>query len=419
MNMIGINGRPQVKNLLDILTEWLEFRADTVRKKLNFRLDKIVSRLHLLDGFLIAFLNIDEVIRIIRASDKPKKDLIKAFSLTDIQATAILEIRLRQLAKLEEIKITAEKKELESQKKRLKKILGNEKTFKEYIKDEIKSDAKKYGDKRRSPIKKRKEAEKFSVTDIIDIAPVTIILSKNGWIRSAKGHEINPETVKFKSGDSFMAYLRTKSDKPIIFLDNTGRSYMLFSHSLPSARGNGEPLTGHLSIQPNAFIKFMLSGETQNHFLVGSDSGYGFIIKFSDFLTHFKNGKTVIHLKTDHQLLHPDKVVDLASDTIAAVTTAGRLLIFTLDQLPNLKKGQGNKIISIPGKKMSRINPEKLKFLKILPFNSNLVIHSGKHFLKLTPGNQKDYTGMRGHRGKKLPRGYQNVDKMEVLPIGS
>jgi len=376
-----------------------------------------VSRLHLLDGFLIAFLNIDEVIRIIRASDKPKKDLIKAFSLTDIQATAILEIRLRQLAKLEEINITAEKKELESQKKRLKKILGNEETFKEYIKDEIRSDAKKYGDKRRSPIKKRKEAERFSVTDIIDIAPVTIILSKNGWIRSAKGHEINPEIVKFKSGDSFMDYLRTKSDKPIIFLDNTGRSYMLFSHSLPSARGNGEPLTGHLSIQPNAHIKFMLSGENQNHFLVGSDSGYGFIIKFSDFLTHFKNGKAVINLKTGHQLLHPDKVVDLRNDTIAAITTAGRLLIFTLDQLPNLKKGQGNKIISIPGKKMSPTNSDKLKFLKILPLNSNLVIHSGRHFLKLTPGNQKDYMGKRGHRGRKLPRGYQNVDSVEILQI--
>lgn len=417
MNMIGINGRPQVKNLLDILREWLEFRADTVKRKLNFRLDKIVSRLHLLDGLLIAFLNIDEVIKIIRASDTPKKDLINAFSLTDIQATAILEIRLRQLARLEEIKIKAEKKDLESQKKRLKKILGNEKIFKEYIKDEIRSDAKKYGDKRRSPIKKRKEAEKFSVTDIIDIEPVTIILSKNGWIRSAKGHEINPETVKFKSGDSFMDYLRTKNDKPIIFLDNTGRSYMLFSHSLPSARGNGEPLTGHLSIQPNAHIQFMLSGENQTHFLVASDSGYGFIIKFSDFSTHFKNGKTIINLKTNHQLLPPDRVVDLTSDAIAAVTTAGRLLIFSLDQLPNLRKGQGNKIISFPGKKLSPGNSEKLKFLKILPLNSNLVIHSGRHFLKLNPGNQKDYAGMRGYRGRKLPRGYQNVDTVEILPI--
>ena len=419
MNMIGINGRPQVKNLLDILKEWLEFRANTVRKKLNFRLENILNRLHILEGFLIVFLNIDEVIKIIRASDKPKKDLIKAFSLTELQAAAILEIRLRQLARLEEIKIKSELKDLKSQKKHLEKILGNEKAFKEYIKDEIRSDAKKYGDKRRSPIKKRKEAEKFSITDVMDITPVTIILSKNGWIRSAKGHEINPEAVKFKSGDSFMDYLRTKSDKPIIFLDNTGRSYMLFSHSLPSARGNGEPLTGHLSIQPNAHIKFMLSGESENHYLVGSDGGYGFIIKFSDFLTNFKNGKAVITLKTNHQLLHPDKVVDIRTDTIAAITSSGRLLIFTLDQLPNLKKGQGNKIISIPKKTLRSTNPEKLKFLKILPLNSNLVIHSGKHFLKLGPGNQKDFKGMRGHRGKKLPRGYQNVDKVEIVPIES
>ncbi|WP_413837553.1 DNA topoisomerase IV subunit A, partial [Desulfobacula sp.] len=233
MNMIGINGRPQVKNLVEILTEWLEYRAETVRKKLNFKLEKILKRLHILEGFLIAFLNMDEVIKIIRRSDHPKKDLIKAFSITELQATAILEIRLRQLAKLEEIKIKSEQKDLNSQKKELERILGKEKAFKKYIKEEIKSDAKKYGDKRRSPIKKRKEAEKFSVTDVMDIQPVTIILSKNGWIRSAKGHDINPEAVKFKSGDSLLGHLRTKSDKPIIFLDNTGRSYMLFSHTLP------------------------------------------------------------------------------------------------------------------------------------------------------------------------------------------
>ncbi|NOX35837.1 MAG: DNA topoisomerase IV subunit A [Deltaproteobacteria bacterium] len=419
MNMIGINGRPQVKNLLDILTEWLEFRADTVRKKIKFRLEKILNRLHILEGLLTAFLNIDEVIKIIRKSDHPKKDLIKAFSLTDLQAAAILEIRLRQLARLEEIKIKSESKDLEFQRKNLEKILGCEKTFKEYIKDEIKTDAKKYGDKRRSPIKKRKEAEKFSAADVMDIEPVTVILSKNGWIRSAKGHEINPETVKFKSGDSLLGYLRTKSDKPIIFLDNTGRSYMLYSHTLPSARGNGEPLTGHLSIKPNAAIKFMLSGENDFHYLVGSDIGYGFIIKFSDFLTNFKNGKAVISLKENHQLLDPQIVVDLEKDNIAAVTSKGRLLIFSLKQLPNLKKGVGNKIISIPKKELNSTDPERLKFLKILPFNSNLVIHAGRHFLKLSPGNQKDYTGTRGHRGKKLPRGYQNVDQVKIVPVES
>ena len=417
MNMIGINGRPQVKNLLEILTEWLEFRADTVRKKLNFRLEKILKRLHILEGFLIAFLNMDEVIKIIRRSDHPKKDLIKAFSITELQATAILEIRLRQLAKLEEIKIRSEQKELNSQRKNLEKILGKEKTFKEYIKEEIKSDAKKYGDKRRSPIKKRKEAEKFSVTDVMDIQPVTIILSKNGWVRSAKGHDINPETVKFKSGDSLLWHLRIKSDKPIIFLDNTGRSYMLFSHALPSARSNGEPLTGHLSIGPNSHIKFMLSAENNNHFLMGSDNGYGFIIRFDDFLTNYKNGKAVVNLKENHELLNPEAVIDLERDSIAAVTSKGRLLIFKLRQLPNLKKGQGNKIISIPKKELKSSTPETLSFLKILPLNANLFIYSGRHYLKLSPGNQKDYTGMRGHRGKKLPRGYQNVDRVEIVPI--
>jgi len=417
MNMIGINGRPQVKNLLEVLTEWLEYRAETVRKKLNFQLEKILDRLHILEGFLIAFLNMDEVIKIIRRSDHPKKDLLKAFPLSELQAIAILEIRLRQLARLEEIKIQAEQKDLNSQRKNLEKILGNEKTFKEYIKEEINSDAKEHGDKRRSPIKKRKEAEKFSVTDVMDIEPVTIILSKNGWIRSAKGHEINPESVKFKSGDSLLGHLRTRSDKPIIFLDNTGRSYMLFSHTLPSARSNGEPLTGHLSIQPNAHIKFMLSAENNNHFLMGSDNGYGFIVKFDDFLTNYKNGKAIVTLKENHELLNPEAVIDLEKDSIAAITSKGRLLIFKLRQLPNLKKGKGNKIISIPKKELKSTTPEILSFLKILPLNANLLIYSGRHFLKLSPGNQKDYIGMRGHRGKKLPRGYQNVDRVEIVPI--
>ncbi len=417
MNMIGINGRPQVKNLLHVLTEWLEFRADTVRRKLNFRLEKILKRLHILEGFLIAYLNIDEVIKIIRNSDHPKKDLIKAFKLSEIQATAILEIRLRQLARLEEIKIQSELNDLKSQREKLDKILGNEIDFNNYIKEQILSDAKKHGNKRRSPIKQRKEAEKFSVTDVMDIEPVTVILSQNGWIRSAKGHDINPDTVKFKSGDSLMGHLRTRSDKSIVFLDNTGRSYTMLSHALPSARGNGEPLTGHLALQPNASIQFMLCGEMTQHYLMSSDSGYGFIIQFADFLTNFKNGKAVIKLKNDHQLLSPQSISNLEQDSIAAITNKGRLLIFTLDQLPCLKKGIGNKIISIPKKESQSPDPEKLKFLKILPTQSDLVIHSGKHFFKLTPGNQSDYTGKRGHRGKKLPRGYQNVDQIEVIPV--
>jgi len=419
MNMIGINGRPEVKNLLTLLLEWLEFRTDTVKKKLRFRLDKILARLHILQGFQIAFLNIDEVIQIIRNSDHPKKELIKAFKLSEIQATAILEIRLRQLARLEEIKILSEIKELEGQRKTIEKRLNSKKTFKAYMIDEIKLDAKKYGDKRRSPIKERQEAEAFSPMDILDIEPVTIILSQNGWVRSAKGHDIDPLKVKFKSGDGLMTFLRTKSDKPVVFLDNSGRSYMLFSHLLPSARGNGEPLTGHLSLQPDAAIKFMLSQENHDIFLVGSDNGCGFIINFADFLTNYKNGKAVISIKKGFNLLSPQKVSDLETDRVAAITSQGHLLIFPLNQLPKLKKGQGNKIITIPKKQLHSNDPEKLKSLKILPLNSNLVIHSGKHFLRLNPGNQTDYAGMRGYRGKKLPRGYQNVDRVEVIPMES
>lgn len=414
MNVIGINGKPKVKNLLQLLTEWLEFRAGTVRKKLKFRLCKIIDRLHILEGLLIAYLNIDEVIKIIRNSDHPKKDLIKAFDLTEIQAKAILEIRLRQLAKLEEIKIKGEQEELEAERSRLENILNKEQVFKDYIKDEIKSDSRKFGDARRSPIKHRKEAEKFSITDVIDVEPVTIILSEKGWIRSAKGHEINPEHAKFKSGDNLKCHLRARSDKPIVFLDSTGRSYNLYSHTLPSARSNGEPLTGHLSLAPNSHIEFMLTENGHTHLLMGSDSGYGFIIQYTDLLTQYKNGKAVVSLKDGFNILEPDPVVDLETDSIAAVTSKGRLLLFPLNQLPNLKKGLGNKIISIPKKELEAKIPERLKFLKILPLNSNLVIYSGKHFFRLTPGNQSDYTGTRGHRGKKLPRGYQNVSSVEI-----
>ncbi|MCG8616265.1 MAG: DNA topoisomerase IV subunit A [Desulfobacterales bacterium] len=417
MNMIGLDGRPKVKNLVEVLSEWLEFRRDTIRKKLEFRLDKVLNRLHILEGFKIAYLNIDEVIKIIRNSDAPKDDLMAAFDLTEIQAKAILEIRLRQLAKLEEIKIRSEMDELNQERESLEKVLNSADAFREFMIEEIKDDAKKYGDKRRSPIKERKEAEAFSVTDVLDIEPVTIILSDNGWIRSAKGHEFIPENAKFRSGDGLLCYLRTRSDKPIALIDNTGRSYTLFSHTLPSARGNGEPVTGHLTMAPDTTIRHMLSGEPEDLFLVGSDRGYGFVITFEDFLTNYKNGKAVISLKDDQLPLTPELVPDITSDNVLAITNKGRLLIFELSQLPRLKKGKGNKIIHIPAPAKDEKDPEKLKLLKILPLNSNLVIHAGKHFLRLSPGNQLDYTGMRGRRGKLLPRGYRNVDTIEVIPI--
>ena len=417
MNMIGLDGRPGVKSLAETLSEWLVFRQDTIRKKLTFRLDKVVSRLHILEGLKIAFLNLDEVIRIIRQADDPKAELMAAFGLTDIQAKAILEIRLRQLARLEEIKILEEMEELNREKAQLEKLLNSKKAFKAFMIQEIKEDAKVYGDKRRSPIKEREDAEAFSVTDVLEVEPVTIILSENGWIRSAKGHEINPENVKFRSGDSLLCHIRTRSDKPIALLDNTGRSYTLYSHTLPSARGNGEPVTGHLTLGPETFIMHMISGEEDQLYLMGSDSGYGFVLSFEDFLTNYKNGKALLSVTKAHLPLAPIPVQDIKTDRVLAVTNRGRLLIFGIDQLPRLKKGKGNKIIQIPKSEAKDPDGERLIILEILPLQTNIVIHSGRHFLRLGPGNQTDYEGMRGRRGRLLPRGYRNVDRLEFIPI--
>nr|WP_321399426.1 DNA topoisomerase IV subunit A [uncultured Desulfobacter sp.] len=416
MNMIGLDGRPGVKNLKEILNEWLEFRKATIERKFRFRLEKIVSRLHILEGFKTVYLNLDQVIEIIRAADDPAKELMETFSLSEIQVKAVLEIRLRQLARMEEIKITEEMDALSKEKAQLDKLLNSSKAFKSFMIKEIEDDAKNFGDKRRSPIKERKEAEAFSVTDVIDVEPVTIILSANGWIKTAKGHEIDPENVKFKTGDYPLCHLRTRSDKPIALIDTAGRSYTLFSHTLPSARGNGEPVTGQLTLAPDAGIYTMIAAEDEDLFLTGADNGYGYIIKFSDFLTNFKNGKAVITLGKNDLPMVPLPIPDVTSDNVAAITTGGRMLIFPVNQLPHLKKGKGNKIIHIPASSRSQSNPEKLKLLKILPLNSNLVIYSGKHLLRLTPGNQQDYTNTRGRRGKLLPRGYRKVDELEIIP---
>ncbi|NDY70604.1 DNA topoisomerase IV subunit A [Desulfobacter hydrogenophilus] len=415
MNMIGLDGRPRVKSLKTILNEWLNFRRATIEKKFRFHLEKIVSRLHILEGFKTVYLNLDQVIEIIRRTDDPAKELMDTFGLSEIQVKAVLEIRLRQLARMEEIKITEEMAALSKEKARLDKLLNSPKAFKTFIIKEIEEDAKNFGDKRRSPIKTRKDAEAFSVTDVIEVEPVTIILSANGWIRTAKGHDIDPANVKFKTGDQLLCHLRIRSDKPIVLIDTSGRAYTLFAHVLPSARGNGEPVTGHLTLAPDTTIYTMIAAEDDDLFLNGADNGYGYIIKFSDFLTNFKNGKAVITLSQNDVPMAPLPIPDVNSDSIAAITTSGRMLIFPVNQLPRLKKGKGNKIIHIPASGKSQNSPEKLKFLKILPLSSNLVIYSGKHFLRLTPGNQQDYTSTRGRRGKLLPRGYRNVDHLEII----
>ncbi len=417
MNMIGVNGKPKVKNLLTLLSEWLDFRIQTVTKRLEYRLSKIVDRLHILEGLLTAFLNIDEVIEIIRKSDHPKKDLILAFDLSEIQAEAILEIKLRHLARLEEIKIKGEKDQLDKERKSIEKILSSDRLIKNLIKREIREDAKKYGDKRRSPIKERQTAEAFSKEKIITIEPVTIILSKNGWVRSAKGHDIDPEKIKFKPGDSFLSHGRTMSNKSIVFIDSTGRVYSVYAYDLPSARGMGEPLTTKLTIKPQASVTAMLTGEDDDFFLLFSDTGFGFIAKFKNLVTRNRAGKAGLILSGKAIVMKPEKINKPGSDAIAAVTTAGRLIIFPVKEMPVLEKGKGNKIIGIPRSQLEHEGGERIKILKIVPENALIAIYSGKHFLKLTPKNQEPYRSKRGLRGKKLPRGYQMVREIDVMPV--
>ncbi len=416
MNMIGNNGSPKVKNLKTILLEWLEFRTQTVRKRYEYRLNKVVNRLHILDGLLIAFLNIDEIIAIIRNSEKPKNELISKFNLSEKQADTILDIKLRQLAKLEEIKIITEQKELNHERKTIEKILGSEKLLKNEIKKEIRKDKKKYGNKRLSQLKQRDNSEAFSEIEVIDKEAVTVTLSKNGWIRSAKGHDIDPDKLKFKIGDELLSYIRTWNDKPVVFLDSTGRSYSIPCHTLPSARGFGEPLTTRLTLKSDAYIQYILANDDKALIFLCSDIGYGFITKFSNFITKNRNGKALINIPANSNFLEPQMINDVNTEMIAAVTTKGRLLLFNISEMPKLDKGKGNKIISIPKKELKSTDPERLKLLKILPGNANLVINTKKHFLRLNKGNQENYRGKRAHRGKKLPRGYQIVRSLDTEP---
>lgn len=414
MNMIGLSGKPEVKNLVTILDEWLTFRQETVTKRLEHRLNQVLDRLHILEGLLIAFLNIDEVIEIIRNADDPKSELIRRFNLSDRQAEAILEIKLRHLAKLEEIKITGERDDLEKEREQLEKTLGSKQLLKNLIKKEIKQDIKTHGDDRRSCIRERKEAEAFSEEDVIIVEPLTIILSQNGWIRSAKGHDFEPEKVKFRSGDSYLTHGRTLSNKQTAFLDTTGRSYALPSHSFPSARSMGEPLTGRLSLKSDVVIPYMINGNEDQLIFLYSDIGYGFVTPLSNLYSKNKNGKTMITLKDSAKLMPPEFVHTPETDLISVVTTAGRLLIFPINEMPKLDKGKGNKIIGIPKDQLTLQDGERILLLKVITPEDTLVIHAGKRFLKLKPANQENYKGKRGQRGKKLPRGYQNVQQVEI-----
>ena len=412
-NMIGIDGKPQVKPLVILLKEWLEFRTTTVTRRLNYRLEKIKDRLHILDALLIAFLNIDEVIKIIRTEDKPKPVLMKRFKLTDRQAEAILELKLRNLAKLEEMKIKAEQKELSEERAALEKILGSKARLKTLIKTEIKEDADTYGDDRRSELVVREEAQAFREEELISTEPVTVILSEGGWVRAAKGHDVDPSTLAYKSGDKLKLFARGKSNQNAVFLDSTGRSYTLASHTLPSARGMGEPLSGKLKPPSGASFMGLMIGEPSRLCVIASDAGYGFITKMENLVSKNKAGKALLSLPKGAKVLSPVPVDEIDSSEVVAISNEGRMLMFKLSELPELAKGKGNKIISIPTARVAA-REEFVAAIAVLNADQVLVIHSGKRHFNLTMNDLEHYRGERGRRGNKLPQGFRKVDAVEV-----
>ena len=413
LNMIGLNGRPQVKNLLHILTEWLEYRLATVTRRLQFRLDAVKHRLHILAGLLIAYLNLDEVIDIIRHDDKPKSALIKRFELSDEQAEAILEIKLRQLARLEEMQIKNEQENLAKEQHEIEQLLSSKARLKKLIRKELETDAEKFGDARRSPIVTRKEAQAIRETEILPTEPMTVVLSTMGWIRAAKGHEVDPSSLSYKAGDSFQSAAYGRSNQPAVFLDSTGRAYSLPSHTLPSARGQGEPLTGRLNPPANARFIAALFGESTQLFLLASDAGYGFTVNLEELYCKNKNGKALLSLPKGAKPLQPRLVQNKETDLVAAVTNTGHLLVFPLKELPDLTKGKGNKILSVPSSKVNT-REEFIADIAILNNKQMLIIQSGNKQLKLKPSDWQHYMGERGRRGNKLPRAYQRVDGLKV-----
>ncbi len=416
MTVIGLNRKPQTLGLLEIIQQWLQFRRQTVTRRLEFRLNKIKERLHILDGLLVAYLNLDEVIRVIRESEEPKPILMQKYDLTDRQAEAVLQIRLRQLAKLEEIKIKNEKLELEKEKNWIEKTLASNQRLKTLIKNELREDAQKYGDERRSLIVERREAQAIKAVELTAVEPVTVILSTGGWVRAAKGHDVDPTTLNYKAGDGFLSAARGKTIYPVIFFDSKGRSYSLPAHTMASARGHGEPLTGKLTLSNGAKFLSVVMGSSDQKVLLASDAGYGFITNIANMVTKNTKGKAMLTVPKDCEPLPPVYVNNYESDYLAAITTEGRMLVIPVKVLPELARGKGNKIIQIPPARFKK-REEYIRLLEIIPEGATIKIHAGKKSVRFTPKNISDFIGERGRRGKKLPRGYRKADRIEIISI--
>ncbi|MCH7743654.1 MAG: DNA topoisomerase IV subunit A, partial [Proteobacteria bacterium] len=413
-NVIGIDGRPRVKPLLEVLKEWLKFRSDTVLRKLKFRLEKILDRLHLLEGLMIVYLNIDEVIRIVRTEEKPKQALIKKFKLSERQADAILDLRLRQLAKLEEVRILTEQSELNTERVDIEKKINSKARLKTLIKKELAEDAESYGDERLSIITERTEAQAFKEKDLISTEPVTIVLSEKGWVRAGKGHEIEPRELNYRSGDKFLQAMQGRSNQDAVFLDSTGRAYTIAAHTLVSARGQGEPLTGRVNPPSGAFFTGLLIGDKEQKFVVASDAGHGFIARIEDMLTKNKAGKSLITVPTGGVVIQPAVITDSKHEFVAAFSNEGRLLIFPVEDLPQMARGKGNKIMNIPKARVAD-RLEMMTYIVVFSEVDTLVVHSGKRHIKLNIDELEHYRGERARRGLKLPRGFQKIDDVNLI----
>ncbi|MCG5535460.1 DNA topoisomerase IV subunit A [Ectothiorhodospira mobilis] len=411
LNVIGLDGRPQVKSLPELLSEWLRFRIETVRRRLQWRLDKVERRLHILEGLLVAYLNIDEVIRIIREYDEPGPELMRRFGLTEAQAEAILELKLRHLARLEEMKIRGEQDELQQERDHLQATLGSEKRLRDLVGEEIRADAERFGDPRRSPIVARAAAQALDESALVPSEPLTVVLSRMGWVRAAKGHEVDAPGLNYKSGDAYQSAAPGRSNQPAVFLDSTGRSYTLPAHSLPSARGQGEPLSGRLSPPDGARFIGVMMGAGEDRYVLATDHGHGFIVRLEDMITRNRAGKAVLTVPAGAQVLHPLRIHDLERQYLAAASSAGHLLLLPLSELPQMARGKGNKILHIPTDRL-KSGEETLAALALVDADAPLTVVAGKKTKTMKPEEWRDYLGERGRRGQRLPRGYQKVDRL-------
>lgn len=411
LNMIGVDGRPQVKSLHSILTEWLDWRRQTVTRRLTHRLDQVMDRLHILEGYLVAYLNIDEVIQIIREEDEPKHELMLRFGLSEIQANAILDLRLRHLAKLEEVKIQVEQTELEKEQKYLEGVLGSRAKMTRLMRDELTQDAETYGDERHSPIVARQEARALREDQLVASEPVTVVLSDNGWIRSAKGHDIDPRALTYKSGDQYLTSAQGRSNQPLVAFDTTGRAYSVQTHTLPSARSQGEPLSGRIDLTINAKITQLALADETTQWVLATDHGYGFICKHGDLLGRNKAGKSVVNLG-DAKLLPPALIGDAELARIAVAVSSGHLLIFEAHELPELAKGKGNKLVQIPPALLKE--GHRVTAITVLPALRSLRVIAGKRHVTLSLSDLENFVGERARRGKLLPRGFQRVDELQA-----